>query len=275
MRSFVRIAVAGFAAALVSHSVSASEASATAELKQLRIQLVDLDPLDGISPSIQFHNSRPVSVFGQADSWAWPAGFVMGDAPAGAALTGSAIGISSLSSLQLAVSAGDVLGNAGPTLFAAGNSEAGGSFWGTANFNSVFTLSPQTRVVVSGEPGELQAYLAPDVYRYVMGAVTLGFCPLTPEGMSRCIDEHTSADISISQFAIESRGPSPAYEHSSRPSHLSLSWDNASELEQAHYLYANAFAFVGTLAPVPEPGSAWLLLAGLALAVPVSLRRRR
>lgn len=275
MRSFVWIALAGIAAASLSRSALAEEASAFADLKQLHIELIDLDPLDGISPTISFHDKEPVFLFGQVDLLGAPSSFIIKRAAAGAALMDSAVSTppAPASSLHLALSAGDVLGDAGPTLSAIGRSEAGASFFGGAYFQSVFTLSPQTRIVLSGQPGELQAYEPVGANRSAFALSLVAFCPLTADGLQRCSDEETLADLSDSQFAIESRGPGRNY--SERPSHLSVSWDNSTTSAKGHSLYAQVFVLNGAAAPVPEPNAAWLMLAGLALGAPAISRRLR
>ncbi|MDR7294850.1 hypothetical protein J2X16_000171 [Pelomonas aquatica] len=274
MGQLARIALAGaMVVAVGAQSARAERSTVIAELKQVHVELIDLDPTDGITPWISFHDGSGVQLWGQASPWG-PDSAALGGAPLGGAASATATATSPSTFVHAEASAGDVfLTGAGPALTVYGNlTRPEGQIYGNAGIGGVFTVSPQTRVVVSAQPGEIEISLNPQVFGNIWAMTNVGFCPLNGQGQENCFDQQTLTDLSVSDYAGEIRTLSGNGSFVRQT--LAITWDNSSISERSHFLWANAWLIAaGVSAPVPEPSQALLLLAGLAVMVGTRARR--
>jgi hypothetical protein len=276
MRSFDRVVLAAAIAALVGTQPAFADAPGlVAELKQVHIELIDLDPTDGITPWVQFP-ADPVNVLGLANPSFWPDGFWHQRAPLGTALTGTATASLPSNFVHLEVGAGDInLAGAGPTLSASGYFSPGGDVFGVAGISGVLTVSAKTRVVLSGQPGRVQIDLDPASFGAAMAYASVHFCPLTPgDRVDSCFDETTQTDLYDMSLAGEHR--SPTFTVSEHPSVVTVTWDNQSLTPQDRVFGATALVQVSSVsAPVPEPSAALMLILGLGCGSYAVKRRRQ
>ena len=232
MKSFDRMVLAGAVAALIGgQSAFADAPSLVAELKQVHIELIDLDPTDGITPWIQLE-ADPVNVLGIANPSFWPEGYSYHQAALGTVLAVTTTASLPSNFVRLEVGAGDIyLAGAGPTLSAAGGFSPGGNVFGVAGISGVLTASAKTRVVLSGRPGAVEVNIDPASFGTAMAYAAVHFCPLvTGDQVDSCIDEATQTDLRDISFAGEQR--SPTLTVSEHPSLVSVTWDNQSITQQ-------------------------------------------
>lgn len=266
MGSFARIAlVAAMLTAISAQTARAATPAITAELKQIHVELIDLDPTDGITPWISFQDGSGVLLIGQASPWGVDSlGF--GGAPLGGAASAVATAAVSSTFVHMEASAGDILvAGSGPTLRVYGDlSVPDAQVYGHASIGGVFTVSAKTRVVVSAQPGQIDINLNPAGLGDIWAMTGVGFCPLDAEGRQHCFDSQTQTNLFVLDSAGEIR--SAGGNRSVVRQSLSISWDNEGASEQSRYLSANAFVLSsGVPSPVPEPSHALLLVAGLAV----------
>lgn len=276
MKTFKRIAVAAVAVASMLAALQPAVAAgrvAAAELKQVHIDLIDLDPTDGIAPSIRFNEGYFVDVTGFISPANSPESFIIDRSPVGSAFSKTTSTLVPSALMRLEASAGDPFSGVGPTLSAFGDAGADGSVWAKTMLGGVFTLSPHTRVVVTGQPGDMAATVIANTANMAWAQTSVGFCPLTSTGESNCYDVATQVDLSDAQAAFEYRDQSNSVSY--HPALLSMTWDNINSTEQSHYLYAHAVVLSAPFAaPVPEPTTAMMLAMGLGFAG-WKLRKRR
>ncbi|WP_327575375.1 PEP-CTERM sorting domain-containing protein [Roseateles sp.] len=275
MKSLARIALAGaMVMAVGAQSARAATPAVTAELKQVHVELIDLDPTDGITPWISFHDGAGVSLLGQVSPWG-PSSLAADGAPLGGAASITATAALPSTFVHAEASAGDLsIAGAGPALTVYGDlSQPEGQMLGYAGIGAVFTVSAKTRVILSAQPGHIEISLNPQVFGSIWAMTNVGFCPLNAQGQENCFDQATLTDLSVSDYAGEIR--TLAGNSSFMRQALAITWDNAGVSEQDHYLWANALVVTQPMsAPVPEPSQALLLVAGLALIGRMSARRR-
>jgi hypothetical protein len=240
-------------------TVVRADAVATATLSDFGIQLIDLDPTDGIAPSIdlgRYGPSQAVSNGTQADgtSTFGPVASSQGTAGQGAA----------------ASITGDLLAGGVAHASAATADFAGGSVFeqshilaGTFLALPTFTLSPHTELLITGTADVAAAVDAASPWEELGdGAVEFGISGPPPDNLF----SHAALSAYVdNRFA----GTSPfASSHGELSATLFNTTDAAMDGEFYIYVYATA----ASAAPVPEPAAGLLLLTGLG---GLSLARRR
>jgi hypothetical protein len=272
MKKFARLAC--IAPLLIASGSAWCSASTSAVITNFRVQLVDLDPADGITPSISFDPYGASTA--QSDVYALMPSVISLDqsnsstspfAPVIAMVSsGSATGFSSI--FGDAFGSGAVVSTSARTDATGGNSISEGTV-GFANQVEIhrFTLSPETGLVISGEAtftastAHDQATEQADTGLYLSIGDTNG--NFGPDGS--WINTGIYADQSTTQPQTLSTSFQIFYDNAS-----TLSYDGA----VGGYLGSYA-ASTGPLlaAAVPESSTTTLLLAGLA-AFACRLRRR-
>ncbi|MEO3690927.1 PEP-CTERM sorting domain-containing protein [Roseateles paludis] len=247
-------------------SASAQVATAVAELKQLHFELIDLDPSDGISPSLTWASDKPLGYFAMATPLVLPGNSIVGgSAPLGGSLSDVAASDWPSTQLAVSISSGDLFtSGAGPTFRAEGMSTAGGSVFGGSSLDGVVTLSPHTRLQLSATVGTVALT---NVGIGGFASATLQFCSAPAEGANPCL-EPGSVDYSSAWVARQS-----GWVDTFLPGSLTLAWDNTTASAAQRYVAAGTYIQLDTTAPVPEPEQ-WLLFA-TGLGVIASRRLRR
>jgi hypothetical protein len=269
MRS--RIAWAVFVL-LASVSLSASaDGTAAVSFTGVHFQLIDLAPDDGIAPALTFSGPNGGS-----------------QASAGAS-TDSEGAVGAHAFDPLSVTAGPLDGFGGTAaisgdLFAGTLGMRAGGFssstlvgsGGGGNavlyFDNVaglpnlpFTLSPHTRLVISGDATGT-ATASNDIGDYVSGEVFLG---LTDSLADAIAGINTDDDIMVVAAGLDATG-NPNLGSARRE--LSVSFENAGDDPRTGLFTAAVYAGSSTLSDVPEPASGVLMLAATALLG--AMRRR-
>jgi hypothetical protein len=149
-----RIAAPVIAALALAACTHAMASTAEATLSGLKVQLVDLDPTDGITPSIVFQDAQG-GTFVAAESGT-PAHFVTDLNPGGTVFGQGASVSAQGSASSFASLAGDVFGQGADVKVSASASAFGTYGAGTVQLGDggmyvTFTLSPETRLVISGD----------------------------------------------------------------------------------------------------------------------------
>lgn len=249
-------------------ALPAVASTATATLTDFHIELVDLDPNDGIAPSLLFQNVQGGS-FIAAESGA--PGHVLTDAhqggtPFGAGSSSSARGgASALSSFT-----GDPRGAGGlasataftgmPGLYGASTVQLGdGAIY------APFTLSADTRLVITADASASALSTFADPHADTWASVFLKLTDGTGTG-SVSTDTATAE-----QFALIGGTPSATTD----TRRISISFDNLTAADLGGIFYGSIDAYAADLSPsaVPEPGGLPLLAAGLGVLA-WRLRRR-
>ncbi|PZP31273.1 MAG: hypothetical protein DI603_12970 [Roseateles depolymerans] len=239
-------------------AISAQAATASASLSNVHLQLIDLDPNDGITAAISFngdtstYNNAYWSLNGsyQAGDWQYAPG--LGVAIPAVAVSG--VGFSASASST----AGDLFQGAG---------------WGGSAQASAVTAGVRSTAYAETYAGQFT--LAPHTLLVLMAdspAATV----------SAALGEYASASAYLSVQSLDGSTQGSAYAqayinadgagYSNAPSFLQVSFVNLSGTAISGYLYGEAYAYASA-APVPEPGSAALMLGGL-LGAGALLRRR-
>lgn len=235
--------------------------TSSAVMSNVRIQLIDLDPLDGIAPAISFESSWTDS-YNQVTA---------NGAPQQTFLTGAALGSgvspfvsgSGGTRAQLQVLAGDLLTGAGPgssafaTASGAGNSAAGFA----ANLTSRFTVTAHTRIVMTADATSVQ--IGGDLGDYGTAQNLLGLLNLFPDGSTSGSYDSTNAFLTADgqTFTAGPRGLQVTFENTT-----------AAPLTGYALAFSTAMAY-GSTSAVPEPQTIALMLAGISVLGTV-LRRR-
>ncbi|WP_046116137.1 PEP-CTERM sorting domain-containing protein [Aquincola tertiaricarbonis] len=258
--SFRAAAVLTLAAASLFAEAEAASLTGNASFGPLSIELVDLDPTDGIAPSIDFSATNYTAAYTGAmidfipdyseqfsETGRWQ--------PSSVQL--SANGVTGTANIASSGTAAGTTATAGATL---NSPTSSGGFTFLADLGYVgFTLSARTRAVftsaaslettgslaVPGEDLDVLAFVDLSLYRVVEGA-WLGV------GQDR---------IETFQFTSISRS-------------LTATFENSGATDQTGIMRGISYVGGGYTAPVPEPAPAGLLLAGLTVMAAVARCRR-
>jgi hypothetical protein len=264
-------ALAAIAAAVVSlGAVPASASTATASMSDFHVELVDLDPNDGIAPSLTFQNVQG-GPFIAAESGA--PGNVLTDAhqgglPFGAGSSASTRGAAS----ALASFTGDPRApGAGGTATASASTGAKGLYGaGTVQLGDgalyvPFTLSADTRLVITADASVSALSTFADPHADTWASVFLKLTDATGGGSV------STDSASAEQFAMI--GGTPSASTDSR--HITISFENLTGSDLGGIFFGSIDAYAADLPPaaVPEPGGLPLLAAGVGLLA-WRLRRR-
>lgn len=263
--------LATIAAAIASLAAMPAVAStATATLTDFHIELVDLDPNDGIAPSLTFQDVLGGS-FIAAESGA--PGHVLtdthqGGAPFGAATSSSTHGAASaLSSFTGDPRAPGAGGSASATASTglAGLYGASTVQLGDGAIYAPFTLSADTRLVITADASASALSTFTDPHADTWASVFLKLTDATGTGS-------VSTDTAIAeQFAMTGGTPSATTD----TRQITISFENLSGADLGGIFYGSIDAYAADLSPsaVPEPGGLPLLAAGLGVLA-WRLRRR-
>ena len=255
------------AAILIACCSGASASTAEASLSGLHIQLIDLDATDGIAPSITFQSLQGGS-FIAAESGT-PANFLTdvhaGGAPFGSASSTSMQGLAS----AFAALSGDAYGT-GAAASASASSSLFGAYGastvqlGDGGIYSAFTLSPETRLVISGNASASVMSTIDDAHADTWASVFLKLTDFTG------VDHQSYGAAEAEQFSTF--GATPFTTTDAR--HIEVSFDNFATSAADGIFFGSVDAAASDLAPssVPEPAGATLALAGLAV---LGLRGRK
>lgn len=221
---------------------SARAATSSVQVDHLRVQLIDLDTSDGITPAFTVFSSmttvRVFETYIQVGTWSSPVGpYAVGnpDVYSNAAALGGDI-FSAAGWSATASSGSHVIGRGGDA---------------TVHLEIGFTLTPHTMLVATTDAPLLQA--AEDQY----------------EGT------FTSADLTLWRPGALSRAFVSLPDQPTAPSPFQASFSNVAGSATYGYLDLRLVSHTFTVGPpVPEPQTAALLMAGLAL-MGVAVRRRR
>jgi hypothetical protein len=254
------LAAAGLLA-IVPEVQATATATATASFTNFQYLLVDLDPGDGISPSVTFNSdSRVSAVARDIGTSATTAASQFAGGAIGAPLAVSAV--QGLSSAQARVFGGDptVLG-AGPSASVSASTSGFGNYAeGTASFlDTNFLLSPRSALVLSAGVANMSA-----------GSLVAGESGTSIATLSLTSGSGVAAQSSFAQAWISF---SPNGINFNLPSLLTASYANLSDTFLGGVAYANLTATVYS-SPVPEPGTYALMLMG-TLALAYAIRRDR
>lgn len=221
----------------------AQAATSSVQVDHLRVQLIDLDPSDGITPAFSvFSSATTVRVFEnytQTFTWSAPVGpFSAGNA--GLYSNAGALG-------------GDVFSAAGWSASAdSGSDVIGRGGDATVHLQIGFTLTPHTMLVATTDAPVLKA--ATDPYEAAFA----------------------SADLSLWRPGALSRAYVSLPYQPTAPSPFQASFSNVADAAIYGYLDLRLVSHTFTVGPpVPEPQTAALLIAGLAFTGVVVGRRRR
>jgi len=253
------------AAALAVAAPAHAGSSATALLGPLAIELVDLDPLDGIAPSIQFEASSssraavaaftPFGVFDddvQNGTGPWgdtAAGVLLPLAQAAASLSGAGPdGTGAV--LSAHGSAFDFDAPAGQA------AQYQGAAWAPYVAAGAFTLSAATAVTISGAASVDVATTSGSAYYHDFASAFVHLYITGVGGSGMSFDSLSASCESITGsgpcFSTDGRTLTATFSNTTA---ASISGNLQAAVQAAGYTYASA---------VPEPGAWALLLAGLA-----------
>jgi len=267
-----RQARATIAAAIVSltAAVPAAASTATASMTDFHVELIDLDPSDGIAPSLTFQNLDG-GLFIAAESGA--PGHVTTDTHHG----GVPFGGGSSSSMNGAASAlASFVGD--PRVPGAGGQASASASTGVRGLYGAstvqlgdgamvvpFTLSADTRLVITADASASALSTFADPYADTWASV---FLKLTDAAGTGSI---STDGASAEQFAMI--GGTPSAVTDSRQ--ITISFENLTNGDLGGLFFGSIDAYAADLSPaaVPEPGSLPLLAAGLGVLA-WRLRRR-
>lgn len=253
-------------------------ATAAASLSNVRIQVVDLDLLDGIEAGITFSSG-----YGTLDVLAGGAG---SQSLSGTGALGSAIGpltaTSSYASASGAVIAGDLLLGASPSVTASATGSAPSFADSRAYPNSVFyfTLTANTSLVFTGDAAITSS--ATDDGEFALGIAGMGLrvdgAETGPEGFALSYEYPLGGVPYGEVIVLDSNGfggSGFSFDGRSGSGSLLVTYDNtsANSVNGVGWFFSLAQITV-PVAPVPEPSTYALMLAGLA-AVAFAAKRRR
>jgi hypothetical protein len=256
---------AAIAAALVLASAGAiASGTSDATLSDLRIQLVDLDPGDGIAPTVSFDSAGGGSFVAVENTSKWGNGAF---ANISAGITGGPVG-------GTASISGNILSGLKLQTTAYTNSTVENGFESEAfQFLKMaddsplpFTLSANTRMVVSGH-AVVNAETTLTKSDILGGEVFLALVDTLEDAFA---GKYSGLAILTAAAGLQRANPISDHEHAD----MSISFTNATDASATGLFSVAVLASADTLVPVPEPGSGGLMVAGLGL-VGLMLRRRR
>ncbi|MET0323466.1 MAG: FxDxF family PEP-CTERM protein, partial [Duganella sp.] len=275
------IAAMSAVVAMPAHATATSNAS----FSNLTITLTDLDLNDGIAPSLTFGSyGKPYVAVG---THGWADEYISHEysheaASLGGALAGSLI--DPLSSAQVSLSGANTL--AGFTTMstsgqAASTLDGHGAYYGYASGSNpssrAFTLSPNTRLTVSvtaslSTTTTLGYNLEADQEEFALASALLGLTGYNQNG-------EEVADVRLyemgSHFNVRDDGTTIG-EHYDWSGMMSVQYSNLSAFATNGYLETGvAISGLSAVAPVPEPETWGMLLAGLALVGAAGRRKSR
>jgi hypothetical protein len=260
MKHLCRVAAASIALAACSPCAFAT-ATATATLNNLRYQLFDLDPSDGVTPAVMFDAGSAASTFATADDYAtWEYNYISGP-------LGSGQSISSIRGTAIAfavVTPGEFTGSGATPVATAQASATGSSASALSNTWAVysgFTLTPRTLLVfVANGTGLLASRTLP-------GEAFEAALRVQLESVS------DAGQLSVGQTWM--RGYSDGTGDSNVVPLITASFSNLSATPVSGFARAFASAYATGAGPVPEPNALLMFFVGLSGLAAAARRSRR
>ena len=254
------------AVASIAGNGSAIASTAQGSLANFQIQLVDLNASDGIAPSVQFENFQG-GTFVAAESGTTAhhltdlhaGGSPFGDATSNS-MQGAASGFAALSGSAFGAGA-DATARA--TASQPGTYGASSVWLGDGNNYVSFTLSAETRLVISGDASATVMSTLADPSADAWASVFLKLTDFTG------VDHASSGGAEAEQFSTEGGQPFPITD----ARHVEISFENLDASSANGIFFGSVDAATSSVSAVPEP-SGMALFATAALGL-LALRRKR
>ena len=230
-------------------------------MSNVHIELIDLDPLDGITPSISFDGTY-LNSYNQITVNGNPQQTYVTGGPLGTSIGPFASGSGSTSA-QLQVFAGDLMTGNGPGASASATAAGPGNTAAAVGESLAldFTLSPHTGIVMTANATD--ATTSGGLGESAWAQNTLGLLQVLPDGSST-----GPTDLTFSFLNAD------GVTYTSAPKVLQVTFENTTDSPMAGYAMAYSSAIASGVAAVPEPQSVVLMLAGIA-AIGTTVRRRK
>jgi hypothetical protein len=260
----IQAITAATAIALVA-TQSALASTATAELSNLQIRLIDMDTGDGIAPAIVFANDEggPFIAAESGTSWQHATDTHSGGVPFGNAISTVVRGLDEASARM----SGDPFATGAEVSASAVSGEPGhysaSTVWlGDGGMYVTFALSPETRLVISGDADVSAMSTLDDPHVDTWASALFRLTDYTGLG------DVSSDGVRVEQFGTGGAMAVPVTDQR----HVEISFENDSTSSAGGIFFGSVDASASSLDPVPEP--AGLALFGVGVLSLLAMRRR-